>query len=346
MAHELEIVNGSASFVDAGRVAPWHRLGVLLNQDGMDLDTMLKLSNLDFVPYLVPVEAPLPNGKRIVVSGKQVVVADRPWGTEALGVVGRRWAPVTPRIGATFAQDIIHASDGYAGWQTAGMLRPENKYDDTIGSQCFYTLKLDGTHQVGGVDPMEMYLLITHGFDGTLAFTLALTGIRVVCANTQNAALRGAQARWKMHHGKRIEGRIQEAREALTLTLKGVDAFQAEADQMIDQAMTDAEFNKLVAHVFPAPAKDASDRVKDNYVDLTDKLLWHFNDSPTIQNVKGTKWAAYNAVTEYLDWGQTIRGGNDDVKRAARTLNGEYRDQKEAAWTFLGKRQKVVALVK
>lgn len=345
MSHDLEIRNGVASFVDASARKAWHQLGINLNQDGMDLDTMLEKSNLDFTPRLQPIFIELPNGQQLEVGGKQAVVADRFGGTEVLGVVGRRWAPVSPRIGAQFAQDVIDASDGYAGWQTAGMLRPENKYDDTIGSQAFYTLKLDGTVMVGGVDPLENYLLITHGFDGSLAFTVAVTPIRVVCANTQNAALRGAQQRWKMNHGKRIEGRIQEAREAIALTFKAVDEFQAEADRMIDQAYTDAEFSKLVSQVFPAPAKDASDRVKGNYVDLTDTLLEAFTASPTVENIKGTKWAAYNAVTEYLDWGQGIRGDRVEVKRATRTAIGEYRDQKELAWSILAKPTKKAVAV-
>lgn len=334
MSHSLEIRNGSASFVDA-RSIPWHGLGTVLDQDGMTIDQMLELAQLDFTPTLQPIFATLPNGKRLEVLGRQAVVAERSWGFEVLGDVGRRWAPVAPRTGAEFTQQVIDASDGYAGWQAAGMLRPMNKYDDTIGSQAFYSLKLDGTVTIGGVDPVNHYLLVTHGFDGSLAFTLKVTPIRVVCQNTQRAALSGDGQQWKMNHGKRIEGRMQEAREAIQLAIKFVGEFDKAAEILIDQDYTDAEFAKLIAVAFPAPAKTATDRIKANYVDLTDKLVYAFNDSPTVQNIKGTKWGAYQAVTEYLDWGQTIRGDKVEQKRLTRTTMGEYDSIKLAAWSHL-----------
>lgn len=333
MSHDLEISPFGASFVDA-RHNPWHGLGTVLDQDGMDLDQMLKLAHLDFTPTLEPVFATF-NGQAIEIQGKQAVVAARPWGPEVLGVVGRRWAPVSPRVGGQFAQDVIGASDGFAGWQAAGMLRPENKYDDTIGAQAFYSLKLDGTVTIGGVDPLENYLLITHGFDGSLAFTVKVTPIRVVCRNTQRAALAGAGQSWKMAHGKRIEGRMQEARAAIELAVKYTGEFAKSAEVLIDQAYTDAEFTKLIGQVFPAPAKGATERIRHNHVDLTEKLFWCWIDSPTVQNIKGTRWAAYQAVTEYLDWGQTIRGNRVDQKRATRTTQGEYDDLKLKTWGLL-----------
>lgn len=347
MSHELEIVSGfPVSFVDA-RENPWHRLGTVLDQDGMDIDQMLKLSQLDFTPVLVPAFGIAPNGKRIEAGGRQLVMADRPWGWEVLGDVGRRWSPVSPRVGAEFAQQVIGASDGYAGWQAAGMLRPMNKYDDTIGSQAFYSLKLDGTVTVGGIDPMEMYLLITHGFDGSLAFTLKLTPIRVVCKNTQRAALAGDGQVWKMNHGLRIEGRMQEAREAIELAVKAKDAFMAGAEILIDQDYTDAEFRKLIAQVFPTPAKDASTTIRKNDAEKRGLLFWCFDQSPTVQTIKGTKWGAYQAVTEYLDWGQRINGTDVEAKRLTRTTMGEYDSLKLKAWDLLmapKKGRKVVAL--
>lgn len=348
MAHELEIVNGSASFVDA-REIPWHGLGTVLDQDGMDIDTMLKLANLDFTPTLVPAYGIAPNGKPVQAGGRQLVMAERFGQWEVLGDVGRRWAPVAPRTGAEFAQSLIDASDGFAGWQAAGMLRPMNKYDDTIGSQAFYSLKLDGTVSIGGVDPINHYLLVTHGFDGSLAFTLKETPVRVVCKNTQRAALSGEGQTWKMNHGLRIEGRMQEAREAMQLAIKAQQEFDATAEILLDQNYTDAEFRKLIAQVFPAPAKDASERIRNNYSERAGLLFWAFDQSPTIQNIKGTKWAAYNAVTEFLDWGQRINGDNVEAKRLTRTTMGEYDTLKLKTWELLvkpSKGRKVVSLAK
>ena len=42
--------------------------------------------------------------------------------------------------------------------------------------------------------------------------------------------------------------------------------------------------------------------------------------SPTIAPNAGTRWAAYNAVTEYVDHYSKVRGGDDQSARALRAV--------------------------
>lgn len=42
--------------------------------------------------------------------------------------------------------------------------------------------------------------------------------------------------------------------------------------------------------------------------------------SPTIAPNAGTRWAAYNAVTEYVDHYSKVRGGDDHSARALRAV--------------------------
>lgn len=339
MSHELEIINGNASFVSA-REVPWHRLGTVLDQDAMDLDTMLKLSNLDFVPELQPLYVDLPDGGQLAVPGRQASTRINPvtGDLEVLGVVGNRFKAVAPRQGALFAQDLV--DEGGLLWQTAGMLRPVAK-DATIGAQAFYSMKVPESILIGGQDAVDMYLLVAHGFDGSLAFTVQITPTRVVCKNTLQMALGEKLAlRWKMHHGKRIEGRLAEARDAIKLTFAVRDEFAKEAEKLFAQSYTDAEFDRLVKQVWAPPAADATDRAKQGYVDLTDKVTYFFREGSANENIRGTKWAAYNAVTEYVDWGTPMRGDRQEERRATIATMGDYRAPKEKAWALLTAQKK------
>jgi hypothetical protein len=51
------------------------------------------------------------------------------------------------------------------------------------------------------------------------------------------------------------------------------------------------------------------------------------NDMP---GVKGTLWAAFNGVTEYVDYTRTTRGGSDS--RAKSLLFGSGATLKQKAW--------------
>ena len=75
-----------------------------------------------------------------------------------------------------------------AHFETAGSLRG--------GRETFVTMKLPqsitlaGTH---GSDDIELYLAAMSSHDGTAAWRVIVTPVRIVCANTQRMALRQRQ---------------------------------------------------------------------------------------------------------------------------------------------------------
>jgi hypothetical protein len=64
-----------------------------------------------------------------------------------------------------------------------------------------------------------------------------VTPIRIVCANTQTAAIGGAPASFGIRHTGGARAAIQEARAALKLSWRYVQAFEAEAAQLYAQPM-------------------------------------------------------------------------------------------------------------
>jgi hypothetical protein len=60
-------------------------------------------------------------------------------------------------------------------------------------------------------------------------FRLLLTSVRIVCANTQAAAIAGAKSTFGIRHTAGARVAIHEARTALGLAWRYMDAFENEA---------------------------------------------------------------------------------------------------------------------
>ena len=126
----------------------------------------------------------------------------------------------------------------------------------------FLSMKLPTTMQIGGIDPVDLYLVALNSHDGTSAFRLLVSPVRVVCANTQALAIRRAQASFSIRHTSGAKGNIAQARQALGLTFRYVEAFEAEAEKLIAQEMTDAQFQAIIGTIWtPTPDSKRSETI-------------------------------------------------------------------------------------
>ncbi len=316
MSHELEVwEDGSASFVSARQHA-WHRLGTVLpaefdagqamsyarlggwNVRTMALQTAPALS-ADGVFGALPVPDQFATVRTNPVSGS----------VDVLGVVGRGYTVIQNEEHADLLNRV--ADEGGACFETAGSLRG--------GRSVFLSMKLPRTMNVGGIDPVDLYLIALNSHDGTSAFRLLVSPVRVVCANTQALALRRAQSSFSIRHTSGARGNIAQAREALGLTFKYAEVFEREAEQMIAQSLTDAQFAQIIGKLWTTESE--SKRSATITANRTDVLTGLFADAPTNANIRGTRWAGYQAVTEYLDHFAPVAGGTDTA-RAERVATG------------------------
>ncbi len=176
-------------------------------------------------------------------------------------------------------------------------------------------------------DTIAGYLLASTGFDGSLAYNVRLTNIRVVCANTLAWALDGGavkQVNHNIRHTKNMRIREAEVQEdiakaladfyKLTDTYKALAAKKITAKQMID----------YVKDVFVSPELEA--KLKEENKELSSKMITKINrvidliegqsGLELVPAIRGTAWQAYNAVSEYL----THEHGRTPESR----LNGQW----------------------
>jgi len=314
MAHNLEMENGEVAFALRGAPA-WHNLAnrIFSADEEVTTQTMLdeaKLSNWNV--RLSPITEHIPESWNDV-STASLVIRDNPFnkGTDVLATVGKRYKPVQNEELFAFA-DAIHDADANCRWESAGSLKKGKVVFGTVDIP--RTMVLDPQ---GANDETKLYLIVWTSHDGSVAVQAAVTPVRVVCQNTLNLAMRNAKQSFKIRHTQSVEGRIQVARETLGLALGYFDEFETEAKALFAQSITDAEFSKLIKTIYPKPADDASKVALtkwENKVVLLDDL---YHNSPTNATIKGTKWGAFNALTERLDYYRSSRGNAESLMAGA-----------------------------
>ncbi|MFK0047980.1 DUF932 domain-containing protein [Streptomyces sp. NPDC090741] len=328
MSHALEVhADGTASFVSANGVDAWHRLGTV-TRGALTAEEALEKAYLSGwnVRKIGDVRATeyTENGFTVIESPDDfftVRTNPKTGITERLGTVGSKYEPVQNEAHAEMLNLLVDESG--ANFETAGSLHG--------GKQVFVTMKLPMGVQVGGFDRHDLYLSGLNSHDGNSAFRLLLSPTRIVCANTQAMALKDAEASYSIRHTVGAKGKIAEARKALDIVFAYRDAFEREAEKMINETLTLGAFEKVCEQIWGLTEPNPGKRMVENHRLRMNTLRNLFENAETQASIRGTRWAGYNAITEYLD--HHAPAGKDAVKaaeaRATRTLTTSSKATKE-----------------
>ena len=209
-----------------------------------------------------------------------------------LGCVGPRWTPLQNAQAFKVFEPLVESGD--MAWHTAGSL----KYGQRVWVLC--QLNLDNSEIVKG-DEVAKFALLSNGHDGKLAVHFGFTPIRVVCANTEAMARNSEASKLiRVRHHRFVADNVEKLRDVMDLANQ---EFEATADQyrfLASRQINKDDLKKYVRIVFNAGTDNLSTR-KQNILHKVEGLFetGKGNDLP---GVAGTYWAAYNAVTEYLNY--------------------------------------------
>ncbi|SES49110.1 phage/plasmid-like protein TIGR03299 [Actinokineospora terrae] len=365
MAHLIDIgEDGTAAFVSANKPA-WHQLGTVV-PGPMTVADALKLAKLDnwdvrLDPAASPstgTQCPECSAKLGATHGDMCEIGDHEgeddtrlvveddcveWLTtddyravtrispftgkrELLSFVGPEYTPISNELMGETLVAILDQSGAVV--DTAGALRG--------GKETFITARIPKGIMVGGVDPVQMNLAALGYFHQGRANEFLATMVRVVCANTQTAAIHGHVSRWAFRHTPSGPDKVANARDALKITFDYADAFAEEAEKMIGQDLAIKEFEALCREIWPAPADDARSDVKERDDLLTTELMTIFKGD-TNANIggrrkKGTHWSGFQTIGEYIDHRAPVAGENAATARAERALMGRGNQIKHQAF--------------
>jgi phage/plasmid-like protein (TIGR03299 family) len=344
VAHELEqFADGSTAFVAGHNQDPWHQLGTTLPAGLTAADVMRigHLGNWDVRKEQVFTKRHLitPDGVDEVIEavpGKYVTLRTNPvtkseeiiGGDSYNGIVGESYVEYQNELLCEYLQTLTDESG--AIFDTAGSMRG--------GADVFVTMKLPKTMMVGGVDEVAMHISVLNNHTGNRAITGLVGGTRIVCANTQSAALANAKASFKIRHTLNAGQRVQDAREALGLTWKYVAEFEIAAERMINETLTMDAFEAICTQVWKPLPPTATDRSKTIAANRVGELRRLFTRAATNENIRGTRWAGYQSITEYLDHAMPVNGktaADKAINRAVRSIDGSVIETKNRAFALL-----------
>ena len=293
MAHGLLTENGKAAMMYV-RQAPWHGLGTRLDSPATSAEA-IKAARLDWTVRKVPLYAMNEAGAALVRHRYAVVPAHR-WGQEdcpVFGVVGADYVPLQNEEAFTFFDSIVGMKA--AMYHTAGALGN--------GERVWILAKLPGEIRVIGNDISHKYLLLANGHNGCTSVQMKFTTVRVVCQNTLAQALAEDGRIVSVHHGRGFWTRMQDAKTMLGVITDRFDAMATQMKRMAGAALTAAQLQGYLAAVFPNPPRADDERAMRVVLRDRDGAARLFETGPgnEASGVKGTLWAAFNGVTDYVD---------------------------------------------
>jgi len=298
MPHNLNFSEqtGEYSFFSVQQKA-WHGLGKIVSDYPTSREA-LQFAGLDFNVIKRPNIHRLDDGTDIV--SKTSFFTSR---TDNNAILG-------DRIGADY--EVVQNTDAFAffdaivggegiQYETAGALGK--------GERIFITAKLPGYIKVGNNDLIEKYLFLSTSHDGLGSIIAAFTPIRIVCANTLNAALRNYSNAVKIRHTANAKERLEQAHKVMGITNRLSTDLETIFNQWAKVRITDPELKKLI-QLAMVPNKEVlhnlqagkDDFLSTCYKNMVDTVYNYAMVSPTQQEetTKGTLFGAYNAVTGYF----------------------------------------------
>lgn len=307
MSHALEIKkDGTASMFYVGD-KPWHRLGVQLKNPPTAAEA-IKAAGLDWSVSVHPMETWIEvDGQDMCIAAQNRMVL-RDSDHKRLSEVGPRWHPLQNSEAFEWFDPFIKS--GECSFETAGSLFE--------GERIWVLAKLNrDPMKIVGDDVVNKYLMLSNNHSDKRSARVSLSPIRVVCANTLAATFQNKATKFLgVKHTSKIKDNLDKVREIINTANADFEAtaeqYRALTTLQVDQDL----LKKYIKIVFKD--EDKEEETSDQTEDGKRKYTVKEDDARLIENkiiplfeggrgsqlpgVRGTMWAAFNSVTEFLNW--------------------------------------------
>ena len=352
----------------SNRTTSWHGLGQYINKDNLTSSEMLEASCLDWTVEKIPLQVhdavndnftEVPNSYGTfrrenvyedgIKIGTQLVPLTRN-GNMVAGVY-----TILQNVDAFAFLDELLGDNTLEVFETAGALGN--------GEKVWILVKIPTSLKMGktGKDVIEPYICFTNTHDGTGSVQGFLTTVRVVCQNTLNMALGSQKGKNKtriksdgtmtknsvaasgsfyIRHTSKVMDRVAVARDGLGLILEEIKVMEVGINKMVNTKMTKKQTTEWFADALDAKVgkKGELTTASKRIMEASVKALNHPTNK--VDGMKGTAWAAYNALSYTLDhtevqWNSGIKKGTNSEKKIESTVFGKVADKKELAFRML-----------
>ncbi|HKD44684.1 MAG TPA: DUF932 domain-containing protein [Candidatus Angelobacter sp.] len=298
MSANIDTSTGKPAFAFVGaREAIWHRVGSQMRA-GQSMDDWQSATGLMWEAIKAPVHTWI-DGTLVEVNNLHTIYRSDTHAFLGHGSDQYTLDGVQPRDSLDFFSSYIGHDDRFRV-DTAGALKG--------GAVIFATAVYDGEVTIGG-DAHTSHLLFSTSYDQSLATTVAMTAVRVVCANTLSAAVADSgrgKSLIKVRHSTTFDA--NRVGKQLAELAQSIERYKAVGDKMAATYLSDnGEMSKLyktLLDIDPAEKwEDISSRKQNQY----DALRRAYSDTVSEGTPRQTVWAALQSVTRYVDHTRTVR---------------------------------------
>lgn len=261
-----------------------------------------------------------------------------------LGVVKQKYEVVQNRDAFAFFDNAI--GRGEAIWDKAGC------FDDC--RKIVVTAKLPGNITGPEGSPIDKYLVFANSHDGSCSVNIMFTPVRIICTNMLNSALDNADSYIRIRHTSSASSRLDFAEGVVKAAIEQANSAEEIYKALGKCKMTEDNVIKYLAETVLSEAEQNAVRefdptnglkkllARDYYcmectgismrkANIFAKMYDYYLNGVGQNEILGTAWGAYNAVTGYysnvvemetqkrmesLTWGTANRAMNVALDRA------------------------------
>jgi phage/plasmid-like protein (TIGR03299 family) len=325
MPANLSMVNGKAEMAYFGE-KPWHGLGTVV-EGLMTAAEALEKAGLDWTVVKMPLYIKANNQEVLVPNSYASVRTDS---HTPLGVVGERYTPLQNTMAFHFMDSVI--GTGEAKYETVGALGK--------GETVWLLARIPENVTVDGREEIERYLLLSNSHNGKTSLTVQWTPVRVVCQNTLAVAFRNHGRRFSAKHTLNLDGKMDTAQKMLGFANKYFEEFVVEAERLLNVRPTNEMLTKYFGELYNVEEDVVKQLLSDSKKPVGELERHVFNSyelylhgaGNDVEPAKGTAWAVFNGIADYLDHAVSTRKGNTMENRFAKSQFGLNADVRQKAW--------------
>jgi phage/plasmid-like protein (TIGR03299 family) len=310
MPANIDQTTGTAAVMTVGPA--WHRLGKELNAPATAAEA-IKYACLDWRVSKMPLFAGEREHRSLAkhcAVVREDVWRSRDWtpgeNDGVLGIVGDAYETLQNEEAFGFFDPIVGQKE--AAYHTAGALGK--------GERVWILAKLPKDIHVIGDYITNKYLLLSNSHDGTSAVQIKFTPVRVVCQNTLTQALSQGPT-LRITHTRDLRERLMIAQNLLKRIQVRYDELASVFQNMARMPVNDGKLGEYLKGIFPDPAQRRDETryqralQQAKYDREGSAYLFEQGRGNDEAKVKGTLWAAYNGVAEYVDYRRFEKASND-----------------------------------
>lgn len=180
------------------------------------------------------------------------------------------------------------------------------------GARVFMLARLAGGSALDAGDPTLRNILIATTHDGSGATTARGWLERVACANQMPTMVAKKGAMKQIRHTANASAYLAEFRSAVVGAVRSIETFEQQIIQLSEQRTYGSDVDAFINRMFPIessllskPQHLLTRGEKGKVTRVTEaraRMHWLVEESPTNDNVRGTKAALFHSAVEYSDY--------------------------------------------